>query len=73
MAFCQNCGAQFSEGAKFCPSCGTPVQAVEAPAPVQQEAVPRQWKHPRRYSRRRFPLWRQHRLLSRFRLPPLQR
>ena len=40
MAFCQNCGAQFSEGAKFCPSCGTPVQAVEAPAPVQQEAVP---------------------------------
>ena len=34
MAFCQNCGAQFSEGAKFCPSCGTPVQAVEAPAPA---------------------------------------
>ena len=29
----------------------------------------RQWKHPRRYSRRRFPLWRQHRPLSRFRLP----
>ena len=58
MAFCQNCGAQFSEGAKFCPSCGTPVQAVEAPAPVQQEAV---------------PLWRQHRPLSRFRLPLPQR
>lgn len=40
MAFCQNCGAQLSEGTKFCPSCGTLVQAVEAPAPVQQEAVP---------------------------------
>ena len=40
MVFCQNCGAQLSEGTKFCPSCGTLVQAVEAPAPVQQEAVP---------------------------------
>ena len=40
MVFCQNCGAQLSEGTKFCPSCGTPVQAVETPEPVQQEAVP---------------------------------
>lgn len=25
MAFCQNCGTKLQEGARFCPSCGTPV------------------------------------------------
>ena len=25
MAFCSNCGKQLADGAKFCPSCGTPV------------------------------------------------
>ena len=71
MAFCQNCGAQFSEGAKFCPSCGTPVQAVEAPAPVQQEAVPVMAAAPAPEPVQ--VATRQHRLLSRFRLPLLQR
>ena len=25
MAFCQKCGTQMADGAKFCPSCGTAV------------------------------------------------
>lgn len=32
MAFCNNCGAQLDEGAKFCPSCGT----VQGGAGAQQ-------------------------------------
>ncbi|MBO7659355.1 MAG: zinc-ribbon domain-containing protein, partial [Clostridia bacterium] len=30
MAFCKVCGAQLQDGARFCESCGTP---VEQPAP----------------------------------------
>ena len=35
--FCTNCGAPLSEGARFCPTCGTPVEregADAAPAPT---------------------------------------
>ncbi len=43
MAFCNNCGTQLAEGAKFCPKCGTPTGAAAAPQPeqpVQQPAQP---------------------------------
>ncbi len=37
--FCKNCGAQLTDGTKFCSSCGTPVDAPAQPvAPVQTEA-----------------------------------
>jgi len=42
MAFCQNCGAQLSEGKKFCSSCGHPVEAVEPQAAAQNSNQPPQ-------------------------------
>ena len=38
--FCRKCGAQLKDGAKFCPSCGTPVQGK----PVKEKKIPRQPK-----------------------------
>lgn len=41
MAFCKNCGAELSENAKFCTSCGSRIDAPEAPkaeAPKTEEA-----------------------------------
>ena len=29
MAFCQNCGSELAEGAKFCANCGTPVGQIQ--------------------------------------------
>ena len=40
--FCQNCGAQLSEGTKFCPSCGAPT----APAPQPQQPAYQQPQQP---------------------------
>lgn len=46
MAFCSNCGAKLDEGARFCPECGTSVEAVprtgtptsaESPQPTPQQ------------------------------------
>lgn len=41
MKYCQNCGKQLSDSAKFCPHCGTPVPSTAAPrepaAPVQDQ------------------------------------
>lgn len=41
MKYCQNCGAQLSDSAKFCPHCGTPVPSTAAPseptAPFQDQ------------------------------------
>lgn len=43
--FCQNCGTQLNEGARFCSNCGTPtgdavqtqeVQPIQEVQPVQQ-------------------------------------
>ena len=43
MAFCKNCGAQMSEGAKFCNSCGQAQTQPAAPQQtVPQQAVPQQ-------------------------------
>lgn len=39
MAFCSKCGTQINDGAKFCPSCGTPVAATAA-EPQQQSYQP---------------------------------
>jgi len=43
MAFCNNCGSELKEGARFCEQCGTPVQqapqAPEQPAYTYQEPV----------------------------------
>ena len=39
--FCQNCGAALTEGAKFCPACGTPSMQA-APQPQQPPAQPPQ-------------------------------
>lgn len=33
--FCNNCGAEITDGVKFCTSCGAPVAQAESPAPVQ--------------------------------------
>lgn len=57
MAFCNNCGKQLAEGAKFCPSCGTSVGAAAAqqtpqpaaqtePQPAQQPAQPQPVQQP---------------------------
>ena len=34
MAFCINCGSQIPDGAKFCPSCGSPAASIPTPAPA---------------------------------------
>lgn len=40
MPFCAKCGTQMEDNAKFCPSCGNPVEPVpvQAAAPAQQAA-----------------------------------
>lgn len=46
--YCMNCGKNITDGSKFCPECGTPVQKktqVQPTAPVQQ-AVPVQQAAP---------------------------
>ncbi|MCP8304306.1 MAG: zinc-ribbon domain-containing protein [archaeon] len=37
MPYCKNCGAEYSEGARFCPKCGAPVAGYER----------EEWKGPR--------------------------
>ena len=34
--FCEKCGTQLGDNARFCPVCGTPQSAVPAPAQLQQ-------------------------------------
>jgi len=39
MPYCQNCGTEYQEGAKFCPSCGKPIaEQTTPPTPPQQQA-----------------------------------
>ena len=40
MAFCENCGAQLSDGAKFCGACGNPAGAAVASPPSAQSTLP---------------------------------
>lgn len=40
MAFCNNCGAELPEGAKFCTECGTKVPAPASQEPAQPAQVP---------------------------------
>ena len=42
MAFCNSCGAQLTEGTKFCSKCGTPIAGAggpEAPAPASSSSA----------------------------------
>ena len=39
MAFCTNCGTTLKEGARFCPSCGTPIGGAVPVAVVTPPAV----------------------------------
>ena len=36
MAFCNKCGKQLADGAKFCPGCGNPMGAAQSPSSGQQ-------------------------------------
>ena len=38
--FCENCGTQIEDGAKFCPNCGTPVASSEVKGFVYNESAP---------------------------------
>lgn len=42
--YCQKCGAELSEGANFCNSCGTRLEAArqQAPQSYQQDGIPQQ-------------------------------
>ena|GEM_PF-2436432 len=40
--FCENCGTQLSDTAKFCSGCGTPQSAAPAPAQPQRQPAPSQ-------------------------------
>lgn len=42
MAFCSKCGTKIGDGAKFCPSCGTPATATAAEPQQQQFQQPLQ-------------------------------
>lgn len=37
MAFCSNCGTQLSDGAKFCPKCGTPTERTQKASQFDQD------------------------------------
>ena len=37
--FCKHCGKQLTDGAKFCPDCGTPVSAKAQHTPQHFEAT----------------------------------
>jgi len=64
--FCDKCGTQINEGAKFCPGCGAvvenvpplPVQQTYAPPPQQTYAPPpQQYYGPPQAQKKKFPLW----------------
>ena len=45
--FCENCGHQISDTAKFCSACGHPVGTVPSPGTVAPPAVPAKRESPR--------------------------
>ena len=48
MAFCNNCGAQLSEGKKFCNACGSPVETAAQP-PQNQPPPQNQYQQPQQF------------------------
>ena len=59
MTYCQNCGTQLAEGAKFCPECGQ-VQGVGKIAPQAASVPPNQAPMPEAVSKkkkRKLPKW----------------
>ena len=45
--FCENCGHQISDTAKFCSACGHPVGTAPSPGAVAPPAVPAKRESPR--------------------------
>ena len=50
--YCENCGTQLKDGAKFCPNCGASVASpssieVKQPQPYQQASQPQTTSQPR--------------------------
>ena len=45
--FCENCGLQISDTAKFCSACGHPVGTAPSPGAVAPPAVPAKRESPR--------------------------
>ncbi|WP_223452486.1 zinc-ribbon domain-containing protein [Faecalibacterium prausnitzii] len=45
--FCENCGHQISDTAKFCSACGHPVGTAPSPGTVAPPAVPAKRESPR--------------------------
>lgn len=35
--YCRKCGKPLVEGASFCGGCGTPIQTVELPKPIEEK------------------------------------
>ncbi|MDD3192553.1 MAG: zinc ribbon domain-containing protein [Oscillospiraceae bacterium] len=49
MAFCGNCGTQYEDGVKFCPSCGAPATGAAAPeqsSPAAPTVAPAAYQAP---------------------------
>ena len=48
--FCENCGHQISDTAKFCSACGHPVGTAPSPGTVAPPAVPAKRESPRHHT-----------------------
>lgn len=64
--YCKYCGARIDGDSRFCPQCGSPVQAAASPRQQERQAPPRTYGQPirrsaafdtgRRASRRKSPV-----------------
>lgn len=46
MPFCANCGAQYDDGVKFCPACGSATAAQEQPQGQEYQAPQQEYQAP---------------------------